>query len=102
MSGYELENGNLDIDDEALEAFFDCAQGIMQLREEAYRAFKPLAGDLCTRVASQQEVERLLDAMLDFTYHDGTLELFRAVCRHYPPYYPSMVRDYVYLYRDLP
>lgn len=53
-------------------------------------------------MASQQEVERLLDAMLDFTYHNGTLELFLAVCRHYLPYYPSMVRDYVYLYRDLP
>ena len=53
-------------------------------------------------VASQQEVERVLDAMLDFTYHDETLELFRAVCRHYLPYYPAMVRDYVYLYRDLP
>ena len=102
MSAHELENGNLDIDDEALESFFDCVQSITQLREEAYRAFKPLAGDLCTRVASQQEVERLLDAMLDFTYHDRTLELFRAVCRHYLPYYPAMVRDYVYLYRDLP
>ena len=49
MSGYELENGNLDIDDETLNAFFDCAQSITQLREEAYRTFKPLAGDLCTR-----------------------------------------------------
>ena len=102
MFGCESEDVNLNIDDEALEAFFDCAQSIMQLREEAYRAFKPLAVDMCTRVASQQEVERLLDAMLDFTYHDGALELFRAVCRHYLPYYPSMVRDYVYLYKDLP
>ena len=40
--------------------------------------------------------------MLDFTYHDGTLELFCAVCRHYLPYYPAMVSDYVCLYRDLP
>lgn len=102
MSGYELEHGNFNIDDETLEALFDCARGIMQLREEAYREFKPLASDLCTRVASQQEVERLLDAMLDFTYHDGTLELFCAVCRHYLPYYPAMVRDYVCLYRDPP
>lgn len=93
---------NLDIDHEVLEALFDCVRGIMQLREEAYREFKPLASDLCTRVASQQEVERLLDAMLDFTYHDGVLELFRSVCRHYLPYYPIMVHDYVYLYRDLP
>ena len=50
---------------------------IEHIYEMAYIQYKPVAYDLCSRIASISEVEYVLDRMLDFCGCDEILVLFK-------------------------
>ena len=69
------------------------------LNEMAVREYTPLVDDICSRIASQNEVERLLDYLLGFAGNDKILLLYRRVCRHYFQIYPNSIAWYIMEYR---
>ena len=79
----------------------EIALQIKKLSEIAYNQYKPIVSDLCSRVASLDEVEHTLDRMLDFCGDDAFLELFKDVCRHYFDIYPEMIAYQVNSYREI-
>ena len=95
----------LSIDDaEREEALLKDIKGIVEskrgLYDMAYDAYLPLVDDICSREASESEVEHLLDYLLDFAGEDRMLLLYKRVCRKYFYRYPEMVADHVHMWRD--
>ena len=79
----------------------EIALQIKKLSEIAYNQYKPIVSDLCSRVASLDEVEHTLDRMLDFCGDDTFLGLFKDICRHYFDIYPKMIAYQVNSYREI-
>lgn len=48
---------------------------------------------------SQKQVELVMDGLLDFCGEERFLVLFKEVCRHLLPSHPSIVQEYIQLYR---
>lgn len=65
----------------------------------ALEAYTPLVNDLCTRNASENDVEVMLDRLFDFCGDDRILALFKQVCRCYWHRYPSCISFYIMEYR---
>ena len=78
----------------------ELASQIEHINQMAYIHYKPIAYDLCGRVASISEVEHTLDKMLDFCGCDAVLKLFKNICRHYYGIYPEMIATQIYSYRE--
>lgn len=72
---------------------------IQALNDMAVREYTPLVDDICSRIASQNEVERLLDYLFDFAGNDKILLLYRRVCRHYFQIYTESIAWYIMEYR---
>lgn len=72
---------------------------IRALNDMAVREYTPLVDDICSRIVSQNEVERLLDYLLGFAGNDIILHLYRRVCRHYFQIYPESIAWYIMEYR---
>lgn len=86
--------------DEEYKDFVDgLVSQIRALNDMAVREYTPLVNDICSRIASQNEVERLLDYLLGFAGNDKILLLYRRVCRHYFQIYPESIAWYIMEYR---
>ena len=66
----------------------------------AVAAYKPIVEDLCSRVATADEVEYTLDWMLDFCGYDIFLPLFKQLCRHYINIYPEIINYEIQSYHE--
>lgn len=84
-----------------LEDIKDIVDAFSGLYDMAYVAYLPLVEDICSRDASEHEVEHLFDYLLDFAREDRMLALYKRVCRRYFRQYPSMIADHVYMWRDM-
>ena len=73
---------------------------IEHLNEMAYIQYKPIANDLCSRIAPINEVEYTLDRMLDFCGCEEILVLFKKICKHYYKIYPEMIAFEINSYRE--
>ena len=71
------------------------AQSLIALHDEALILYTPLVNDMCTRKASEDELEELLSSMLGFVTDERILALFKKVCRRYFYTYPDVVGFYV-------
>lgn len=72
---------------------------IRALNHQAFIEYKPMVDDICSRVASQNEAEHLLDYLLDFAGDDRILRLYKRVCRSYWQIYPESIAFYIMEYR---
>jgi hypothetical protein len=54
-----------------------------------------------SKIKNQQTIERCLDGMLDFCYHEKMLLQYKKLCRYYLPINESAVVEYVNIYREL-
>ena len=70
------------------------AQSLIALHDEALMLYTPLVNDMCTRKASEDELEELLSSMLGFVTDERILALFKKVCRRYFYTYPNVVGFY--------
>ncbi len=84
-----------------VDAIQEMALQLKKINEIAYNQYKPIASDLCSRVASLREVEYTLDRMLDFCGDDAVLGLFKDICRHYFDIYPEMIAYQINSYREI-
>ena len=69
------------------------------LNDQAVAAYAPLVDDICSRKATEKEVEWLLTWMLDFADDERMLKLYKRVCRAYWQTYPEAVAFYIMEYR---
>ena len=63
------------------------------------REYTPLVDDIYSRVASKNEVERMLNYLFDFARNDKILLLYRRICRHYFQVYPESIAWSIMEYR---
>ncbi len=87
--------------DNVVDTIQEMALQLRKINEIAYNQYKPIASDLCSRIASLSEVEYTLDRMLDFCGDDAVLVLFKDVCRHYFDIYPEMISYQINSYREI-
>jgi hypothetical protein len=66
-----------------------------------YMYYKPIAEELCKGLASESEVEHVLDRMLQFCGSDEMLNLFKRICRCYYERYPEMIAFEINGYREM-
>ncbi len=87
--------------DNTVDTIQEMALQLRKINEIAYNQYKPIACDLCSRIASLSEVEYTLDRMLDFCGGDAVLELFKDICRHYFDIYPEVIAYQINSYREI-
>lgn len=74
---------------------------LMALHKDAYNLYKEQTDTICSRDASSDEVEHLLDYMLDFCMDEKFLQLFKRICRRYYSKYPQMITFEINSYKKL-
>ena len=74
-------------------------QQLNVLNDQAVAAYAPLVDDICSRKATEKEVDWLLTWMLDFAGNERMLELYKRVCRAYWQTYPETIVFYIMEYR---
>lgn len=77
------------------------AKEIKEVHRQAYQLYFPLTEDICSRTATEDEVEHLLDCLLDFGPDKKMLELYKQVCRTYIYLYPACIKFYIETYREM-
>lgn len=77
------------------------AEQFRGLYDEAYLAYAPAVDDICSRDASEREVDLFLDCLLDFAGEGRMLTFYKHVCRRYFYVYPEVVADHVYAWRSM-
>lgn len=83
------------------ENIFQIAGRIAQLYQEAYETYLPLVDNVCNRKVYEDELSHLLDYLLDFACEKKILVLFKRVCRRYFYVYPSCIKFYIKVYREM-
>lgn len=77
----------------------DLCVRLQAVRDFAYTQYSNEVKHLLTNKSpSQTQAEHLLDGLLDFCGEERFLKLFKEVCRHLLPSYPSTVQAYIQLY----
>ena len=74
-------------------------QQLNALNDQAVAAYVPLVEDICSRKATEKEVDWLLTWMLDFAGNERMLKLYKRVCRAYWQIYPETIAFYIMEYR---
>ena len=74
-------------------------QQLNGLNDQAVAAYAPLVDDICSRKATEKEVDWLLTWMLDFAGNERMLKLYKRVCRAYWQIYPETIAYYIMEYR---
>ncbi len=76
-------------------------KSFLQIQEMAYQEYRPIAYDLCSREADEEEVEYYLDRMVGVCGTDNMLNLFKMVCRRYLRLYPALIAFEIQTYREM-
>ena len=76
-------------------------ESFLQIQDMAYQEYRPIAYDLCSREADEEEVEYYLDRMVGFCGTDKMLNLFKMVCRRYLYLYPDLIAFEIQTYREM-
>lgn len=77
----------------------EMAKAMSDLQDRAVAEYRPLVEDICSRKATEDEVDHLLTWMFDFVDNERMLLLFKKVCRAYFYTYPETVAFYILEYR---
>jgi len=85
-----------------LNDFKELAESINKITQEAFIINEPLVDRIyLNKVKDEKEIERVLDILLDYSYNDKMLLLFKRLCRYYYKINPTVTYEYVMIYRDL-
>lgn len=77
----------------------EMAKAMSDLQDRAVAEYRPLVDDICSRKATEDEVDHLLTLMFDFVEDERMLLLFKKVCCAYFYTYPKTVTFYILEYR---
>ena len=68
---------------------------------KAYSSYLPIVDDICTKHISESELEYLLDRMLDYTFDNRFLLLFKRICRAYYELYPKLIISEIKAHKEM-
>ena len=74
-------------------------QQMERIYDDAVIAYTPLVDELCSRKATENEVEWMLDWLLMYAGDERMLQLYKKVCRTYWEIYPESIAFYIIEYR---
>lgn len=74
-------------------------QQMERIYDDAIIAYTPLVDELCSRKATENEVEWMLDWLLMYAGDERMLQLYKKVCRTYWEIYPESIAFYIIEYR---
>ena len=88
--------------EEQLDGFKELAESINNITHEAFIIYEPKVDRICcNKVKDEKEIESVIEALLDYSYDDKMLLLFKKICRYYYKINPEVTYEYVMIYRDL-
>jgi hypothetical protein len=88
--------------DDLVQRIDELARGTQMLTRVAARQYSvEVEAVLKARSRDPRRIERCLDGMLDFCFHDGVLALYKKLCRYYFDIDPEEVVSYVHAYREM-
>lgn len=79
----------------------DIVYEFKRLGDQVYAAYAPIVTQLCESEASESEISRYFDYMLEFAWNEDILVLYKKLCRHYLHIYPGCVGYYINSYRKM-
>ena len=88
--------------EEELNGFKELAENINKITEDAFIIYEAQVDRIYrNKVKDEKEIERIIEALLDYCYNDKMLLLFKKICQYYYKINPSATCEYGYIYRDL-
>lgn len=88
--------------EEQLDGFKELAVSINKITEDAFLIYEEQVDRIYrNKVKDEKEIERVIEALLDYSYDDKILLLFKRICRYYHKINPEVTYEYVMIYRDL-
>jgi hypothetical protein len=85
-----------------LNGFTDLAESINKITQEAFIIYEPQVQRIyLNKVKDEKEIERVIEALLDYSYDDKILLLFKRLCQYYYKINPEITYEYVMIYRNL-
>lgn len=77
-----------------------------RLAETAVTLYEPTVANVCLRLqkcekVGEEEISRLLDALLGFCFDERIVELYRKVCKAAVPSHATLVADYMRYYMEI-
>jgi len=85
-----------------LNGFTDLAESINKITQEAFIIYEPQVERIyLNKVKDEKEIERVIEALLDYSYDDKILLLFKRLCQYYYKINPEITYEYVMIYRNL-
>ena len=88
--------------EEELNGFKELAESINKITQDAFLIYEPQVDRIYrNKVKDEKEIERVLEALLDYSYDDKMLLLFKKLCQYYYKINPTVTYEYVMIYRDL-
>ena len=88
--------------EEELDGFKKLAENIQKNTQDAFLIYEPQVDRIYrNKVKDEKEIERVIDALLDYCYDDKMLLLFKRLCRYYYEINPTVTYEYIMIYREL-
>lgn len=88
--------------EEELNGFKELADSINKITQEAFIIYEPQVDRIYrNKVKDEKEIELIIEALLDYSYDDKILLLFKRICQYYYKINPTVTYEYVMIYRDL-
>lgn len=85
-----------------LNGFTDLAESINKITQEALIIYEPQVQRIyLNKVKDEKEIERVIEALLDYSYDNKILLLFKKLCQYYYKINPTITYEYVMIYRNL-
>ncbi|WP_291099567.1 MULTISPECIES: hypothetical protein [unclassified Flavobacterium] len=88
--------------EEELDGFKELAESVNKVTQDVFLIYEPQVDRIYrNKVKDEKEIERVIDALLDYCYDDKMLLLFKRLCRYYYEINPSATCEYAYIYREM-
>lgn len=88
-------------EDNFKDGILEMAKALADIQDRAVVTYTPLVDEICSRIATEKEVDHLLTWMFDFVENERILLLFKKVCRTHFYTYPETVGFYILEYRKV-
>lgn len=85
-----------------LDSFRELAESINKITQEAFLIYEAQVDIIYrNKIKNEKEIERVIDALLEYCYDDKMVFLFKRLCRYYYEINPTVTYEYVNIYREL-
>jgi hypothetical protein len=88
-------------DDQPPQEFLDLVDSMRELERRAALQYRRVVDDILRSDSRDaQHIEHTLDGLLDFCGHEGVVQMYRQLCRHYWQVDPAGTAFYIDAYRE--